>query len=59
MLQIPIWLDLSAVIVGALAGVWAAQERKLDLVGYIGLSFLCGLGGGLVRDMAMQVGSVY
>ncbi len=59
MLQIPIWLDLASVIVGALAGVWAAQERKLDLVGYIGLGFLCGLGGGLIRDMAMQVGSVY
>ncbi|WP_035425297.1 trimeric intracellular cation channel family protein [Atopobium fossor] len=59
MLHIPIWLDLAAVIVGALAGVWSAQERKLDLVGYIGLSFLCGLGGGLIRDMAMQVGSVY
>ena len=58
-LQIPIWLDLAAVIIGAVSGLWAAQERKLDLIGHIGLSFLGGLGGGLLRDAAMQVGSVY
>ena len=34
-LPLPTWLDLSAVIVGALAGVFAARQRKLDLVGYV------------------------
>ncbi len=53
------WLDLAAVVVGALAGVLVAQERKLDLVGYVGMCIICALGGGLLRDAIMQVGDVY
>lgn len=56
---IPAWLDLAAVVVGSLTGCIVAAERKLDLVGFVGLSILCGLGGGLLRDMAMQQGGVY
>lgn len=56
---IPAWLDLSAVMVGSLTGVLVAKERDLDLVGYLVLSLLGGLGGGLVRDVVMQVGDVY
>lgn len=56
---IPAWLDLSAVVVGSLTGVLVAKERDLDLVGYLVLSLLGGLGGGLVRDVVMQVGDVY
>ncbi len=56
---IPAWLDLAAVVVGSLTGCIVASERKLDLVGFVGLSILCGLGGGLLRDMAMQQGGVY
>ena len=55
----PAWLDLAAVVVGSLTGCIVAEERKLDLVGFVGLSILCGLGGGLLRDMAMQQGGVY
>lgn len=58
-LPLPIWLDLSAVIVGSLAGVFAARKRKLDLVGYVALALICGLGGGLIRDTILQKGSVY
>ena len=58
-LPLPTWLDLSAVIVGALAGVFTARQRKLDLVGYVGLAMICGLGGGLIRDTILQKGSVY
>ncbi len=57
--MVPEWLDLAAVVVGALAGVLAAQERKLDLVGFVGLCLICALGGGLLRDCIMQTGSVY
>lgn len=53
------WLDLAAVVVGALAGVLVSQERRLDLVGYIGMCMICALGGGLLRDAIMQVGDVY
>lgn len=56
---VPVWLDLAAVAVGSLSGLFYARERKLDLIGYIGLAILCGLGGGLVRDTIMQVGDVY
>lgn len=56
---VPAWLDLTAVVVGSLSGIIVARERKLDLVGFIGLSLLCGLGGGLIRDIMMQKGGVY
>lgn len=57
--MIPQWLDLLAVVVGALAGVLVSQERCLDLVGHIGMCLICALGGGLLRDAIMQVGDVY
>lgn len=56
---IPTWIDYSAVVVGSVSGLLVAQERKLDLVGHVGLAILCGLGGGLIRDTIMQVGDVY
>ena len=57
--SLPAWLDLAALMVGAVSGVLVAHERKLDLVGFIGLAMLCGLGGGLIRDVTMQVDSVF
>ncbi len=57
--SLPAWLDLASVAVGGISGALVAKERKLDPIGYIGLSMLCGLGGGLIRDMAMQVGPAY
>ena len=56
---IPIWLDLLSVMVGSLSGILVAREKELDLVGFIALSLMCGLGGGLLRDMIMQRGGVY
>lgn len=58
-MPVPLWLDLLAVVVGSLSGILHARERHLDLVGFIGLAIICGLGGGLVRDTIMQVGDVY
>lgn len=57
--MVPEWLDLLAVIVGALAGVLVAADRNLDLMGFVGMSLICALGGGLLRDVIMQVGDVY
>lgn len=57
--SLPAWLDLASVAVGGISGALVAKDRKLDLIGFIGLSMLCGLGGGLLRDVAMQVNSVY
>ena len=58
-IPVPVWLDLLAVAVGSLSGPFYARERNLDLIGFIGLAILSGLGGGLVRDTIMQVGDVY
>lgn len=52
-------LDFSAVVIGSLGGSLFAVDRKLDLIGAMALALLCGLGGGLLRDMIMQVGDVY
>lgn len=57
--SIPLWLELMSVIVGGITGGIAASERKLDFVGAVTLAIICGLGGGLIRDVAMQVGDVY
>lgn len=57
--MVPEWLDLLAVIVGALAGVLVAVDRNLDLVGFVGMCLICALGGGLLRDVIMQTGDVY
>lgn len=57
--SIPVWLDMSAVIVGSLTGILVAKDRELDLVGFVALSLFGGLGGGLIRDIIMQVGDVY
>ena len=58
-MSLPAWLDLASVVVGAISGVFVARERRLDPVGFVGLAILCGLGGGLIRDMMMQTGGVY
>lgn len=58
-LTMPEWIDMVAVVVGSAFGGLTASERKLDLFGAAGLGMLCGLGGGLIRDMIMQCGSVY
>lgn len=57
--SLPTWVDLASVIVGSAGGVLVARARHLDAVGFVGLAVLCGLGGGLIRDVMMQMGSVY
>lgn len=57
--SLPTWIDLASVVVGSAGGVMVARARHLDAVGFVGLALICGLGGGLIRDVMMQVGSVY
>ena len=59
MVAIPFWLEMLAVVAASISGVLVAREHKLDLVGAIALAVVCGLGGGLLRDMTLQVGNVY
>ena len=48
-----------AMVAASISGVLVAREHKLDLVGAVALAVVCGLGGGLLRDMTLQVGNVY
>jgi uncharacterized membrane protein YeiH len=47
---LPLEFDLVATFLAALTGVWAAHHRGYDLVGAVVLGFVCGVGGGLLRD---------
>lgn len=59
MVTIPAWLEMLAVVAAAVAGSLSARRNNLDLVAAITLALLCALGGGLLRDMILQVGTVY
>ena len=57
--SIPFQLEMLAIVIAAISGVLSARERKLDLIGAVGLAVIASLGGGLLRDMILQVGDVY
>lgn len=59
MVSVPIGFEMLAVVTASVTGALAARERKLDLVGAICLAAICSLGGGVLRDVILQVGSVY
>ena len=42
----PLWIELPAVIAGAMAGALFAQKRGLDVIGILALALVSGLGGG-------------
>jgi uncharacterized membrane protein YeiH len=44
-------LELVAVFVAALSGALAAVRKKFDLFGVLVLAWVCGLGGGILRDV--------
>ena len=52
-LQVPLWIDLAAVVVGALAGAGVAVRERFDIVGVLLLAVVMGLGGGIVRDLLL------
>jgi uncharacterized membrane protein YeiH len=49
------FLDLIGTFVFALSGAEAARESKLDLFGIIIIAFLTACGGGIVRDLCLDV----
>ena len=49
----PMWIEMPAVIAGALAGALFAQRRKLDIIGILALAVINGLGGGMLRDVLL------
>jgi uncharacterized membrane protein YeiH len=52
-LQVPLWIDLTAVVLGALAGASVAARQQLDAFGALLLAVIMGLGGGIVRDLLL------
>lgn len=56
-LTVPRAVDLSAIVVGALAGGLLAAREGLAVTGVLLLSLVTGLGGGLVRDVLLGVGT--
>lgn len=52
-LQLPLAVDLTAVVVGALAGAGVAVRERLDVVGGLLLAVAMGLGGGVIRDVLL------
>ena len=59
MVAIPFWLEMFAVVAASISGVLVAREHKLDLVGAVALAVVCGLGGGLLRDMTLQLSLIH
>ncbi|HXC85451.1 MAG TPA: TRIC cation channel family protein [Trebonia sp.] len=41
-LQLPLWIDLTSVVVGALAGAGVAVREQLDIVGVLLLALVMG-----------------
>jgi uncharacterized membrane protein YeiH len=54
-LELPLWIDLTAVVAGALAGAVFAVRERLDVIGVLSIAVVMGLGGGIVRDLLLSV----
>lgn len=49
-------VDLAGVFVNAVLGGAIARSLKLDIIGFLVLAVLSGLGGGMIRDVLLQNG---
>jgi uncharacterized membrane protein YeiH len=49
----PLWIELTAIVAGALAGAIFATGKGLDAVGIGALAVVGGLGGGVLRDVLL------
>jgi uncharacterized membrane protein YeiH len=56
---IPLWADLTAVGLGGIQGALFASgfrgQRRLDFLGVVIIGVMVGLGGGLIRDLLLNV----
>lgn len=48
--------DLLGVFAGSVLGALLAERRKLDLMGFLVLGLVSGIGGGILRDTLLQAG---
>lgn len=49
------WLDTLGVIAFAISGALEASRRQMDLVGFILIATVTGLGGGTIRDLLLGI----
>ena len=55
MLHVPVPVEVTAVVIGALSGALHAVNRKTDVVGTFALALSTGVGGGILRDILIGV----
>ncbi len=53
---IPLWADISAVVLGGFVGSLAAARAGFDINGALIAGIVTGLGGGIIRDVLLQQG---
>jgi uncharacterized membrane protein YeiH len=53
MLLLPFWLDAAGVFVFAVSGAITASRKQLDIVGFVFVASVTGIGGGTVRDLVL------
>lgn len=53
MLLLPFWLDATGVFVFALSGALTASRKELDIVGFLLVATVTGIGGGTLRDLLL------
>ena len=51
------FVDLAGVVANAILGGIAARSARLDVVGFLILAIMSGLGGGMIRDTLLQHGT--
>lgn len=55
--QVLLGVDLAGVLANAILGGIAARSARLDIVGFVILAVMSGLGGGIIRDTLLQQGT--
>lgn len=55
--QVLRFVDLAGVLANAILGGIAARSARLDIVGFVILAVMSGLGGGIIRDTLLQQGT--
>src|SRR5829696_2300920 len=53
------WLDLAGVAVFAVSGALEAARKQLDLMGFLFVAAVTGIGGGTLRDVLLDRGPVF
>ncbi len=50
------WVDLIGVLFNAMLGAVIARGARMDIIAFLVLGIMTGLGGGMIRDTLLQVG---